>query len=187
MLKTQSHGRQLLRIYVLSTFFIGLTFSGCGGERYLDREKNHPQYHEGNAAPGLLVPNTNVRVAADWTNALAAVTAASLSANPEFYRKSTIGGRCILKSSASDRLGLPCVNLVLVLSEVDGKEVSRRPTSQKGEFLFPVEKNKKYALAVASEKLKAASDLKGPFVMGDEVVLTLEVQEEKAIQKTNSK
>jgi len=92
-------------------------------------------------------------------------------ADPDYLRKSLIGGYCRIKNDASN-IEVPCPNVSVVLSDSNGKELSRALT-QGRRFSFPVERGKQYAISIDSPKLRMKPERLFPLVAGDEVYLTV--------------
>jgi hypothetical protein len=155
---------------------------GCvGSGEYHDREKpQNGNYHSGALLPrgGGSLAEANQYRHRDPRGGDAAygllVSAFSLAQNPEYYRKSSIGGRCFTGPTESTALQLPCLNVTYVLTDESGKETARQQ-SESGSFKFFVEPNKTYFVSVLShEKLREKS---GPVRMGDEIVIRLGASE----------
>lgn len=154
---------------------LSLTVFGCAGPRY-DREKGSPQYHsQGHAYLPTNDPTySRSDMSSQYAAAAAGISAVLLGLNPEYYKKSYIGGRCTVQTFPEDRMGAPCNNFMIILIDAaSGEEVSRKASSSAGEFAFPVAKDKHYLLKVVSEKFEISGDSQGPFVQGEDVLITL--------------
>ena len=61
-----------------------------------------------------------------------------------------IRGMCMIVASSSNPVESVCANLMLVLKDTDGKEITRDRTSPEGAFSFPAEAGKAYTLGAGS-------------------------------------
>lgn len=164
--------------------------AGCASGRYYDRDRSDPAYYAaapaiagmpvqaaqvpGSPTPGADAP-ANPYVAQDAASAavLGTVAGAALAAHPDYYRDSAIRGQCMFRSSASDPFEMPCANVVLVLTDLEGREVARAQTNPQGNFGFFVKKGGKYRVHPLSTRYAAEPERPGPLEMGDQLLLHL--------------
>lgn len=60
-------------------------------------------------------------------------------------------GTCTLVEGPTDSFSSPCVDLVIVLTDEKGAEISRTRTTSKGAFKFTADKKKVYLLGAGSD------------------------------------
>ncbi len=162
----------------LFTLILALSASGCMTSRlYYDRTSSHNgPYHSGKSVPSVRAivserhDDRAFRNGSEATLELLA-TAFLLAQNPDYYQKSTIGGRCIRGSDVAISLQTPCINVTYVLLDGDGKEVERL-FSESGSFQFFAEKDRSYFVSVLTGSQTRQGKV-GPVRMGDEVVIRL--------------
>jgi hypothetical protein len=142
----------------------------CTSQRFDKDQGTHEYYNRPNA---FTSPNTPIDPRTD-APVLALLGVAALGMNPGYYDKSSLGGRCVVRNSLTDPLGAPCNNIVVILLDHETrKEVSRVPCSSDGSFYFVVNRGRKYLIGVASERYHLPEPDQGPFVQGQELLLTL--------------
>jgi hypothetical protein len=147
-----------------------LAAAGCTTARY-DQEQGSLPYNSRPAA--YRSANTGPPTVSD-APILALIGITALGMNPGYYSKSTLGGKCVIRTTPGDPLGAPCNNIVVVLLDAaSGDEIGRRPCSLAGEFSFPVQAKRSYFLKVASERYTVPAEHQGPFIQGQELLLTL--------------
>jgi hypothetical protein len=171
-----------------STLFLLPLLSGCVTGMYHDRQVNRPGYYQGTATTIIRPKLWQASSSAD--NALEAASpsapqvgtdraalgllasAFTLANNPDYYKKSTIGGRCVLDSSL-DGVEIPCVNITIALTDSAHHELERTQSSI-GDFEFYVEKGKEYGLRIVSDRYEmTTAGWLGPLMIGDDVVLRI--------------
>jgi len=161
--------------------------SGCATGVYHDRQLGDANYYSGHTGP-IVYPQIRIvpsqkdipdnRLApppgsATEDTVISLVSSAlSLAQNPDYYKKSTVGGRCLYEAPIGSTLEIPCLNVTVTLSDFQGHEINRFNSSN-GDFEFFVEKNKDYRLSVVSEKYAMATQDIGPVSMGDDVIIRL--------------
>ncbi len=153
-----------------------LCLPGCVGRRlYHDREvSQNGSYYSGTSIPtvkGIFSkPNADREFRSEDAVVGLLTSAILLAQNPDYYQKSSIGGRCVRGPEEAAPLQLPCMNATFVLVSETGREESRY-FSESGAFQFFVEPHTSYSVAVLT---KAGRQGKvGPVRMGDEVVIRL--------------
>ena len=137
-----------------------LLTSNCAQKKYLDRDINNPDYHEGtgiavtdNVGVGGVSKSSNVTPLSYSTkDAMMGLieSGISLAAYPNYYKASTIRGSCVLGDSLLTQT--PCRNLKIELIDESGKSVSAANCNEFGQFAFYVKKNKSYKLRLAESK-----------------------------------
>ncbi len=153
-----------------------IVLSGCVGRRlYHDRETSqNGSYYAGRSIPsvrGILSgPNENREFRGDEAVLGLLTSAILLAQNPDYYQKSSIGGRCVRGPEDAKTLQLPCMNVTFVLMNENGREEARY-FSEAGSFEFFVEPSTPYYVAVLSHERRQGKV--GPVRMGDEVVIRL--------------
>ena len=155
-----------------------LAASGCMTSRlYYDRTASHNgPYHSGKSVPSVRAILSERHEDGEFRNGRAATlellaTAFLLVQNPDYYQKSTIGGRCIRGSDETIALQTPCISVTYVLIDGAGKELERL-FSDSGSFQFFAEKNRPYFVAVLDGSFHRQGTV-GPVGMGDEIVIRL--------------
>jgi len=83
-----------------------------------------------------------------------------------------IEGKCRLRAASDSNIFLPCQNVVVVLLNSKGEEVSRSNTNE-GSFSFSAKKNEKYQLKVASKAFQLSKEAVGTLRERDIVSLEL--------------
>ncbi len=164
-------------MYRLIPFLLAtLLFSGCVGRRlYHDRETSqNGSYYSGTSIPSVRGIFSKPNVDREFRGEDAVVglltSAILLAQNPDYYQKSSIGGRCVRGPEEAKPLQLPCVNVTFVLVSPEGKEEGRY-FSESGAFEFFVEPHTSYYVAVLTGDRRQGKV--GPVRMGDEVVIRL--------------
>lgn len=154
------------RCFILLVF---LTFLGSCVSARFDRDFYNETYHRGKHTPAsALVENGP---GGQETAAVAAgIGAATLAANPDYYKKTTITGRCVFATGKHLAFDVPCHNTTIVLTDADGEEVARVAVNG-GRFAIPLDVDRAYTLDVVANRfsLKAPRNVR----MGDTLYLRL--------------
>ncbi len=82
-----------------------------------------------------------------------------LRANKNAPVMGTIRGFCVIAPAQGLNSDSPCTNLMLILKDTDGSDVTRDRTSPQGEFSFPVEQGKLYRVASGSRFYESKNPL----------------------------
>jgi hypothetical protein len=159
------------RVFFLALgLFSFLMEGGCSSARY-DQDRGTAQY---NSRPSGYIQQNDAYPDPGEGSVLALIGAVALGVNPSYYKKSTLGGKCLVKTGDHDPLGAPCGNMVVILlDQQSGQEISRKSCSSAGEFSFVVKPDRKDLLNIASERYSLTGGAQGPFVQGQELVITL--------------
>jgi hypothetical protein len=147
--------------------------ASCAGGRTFDQDMNSPDYAE--RPRQFLAPPASEESIRDQSPLMAAVAAAALGFSPDYYRKSTLTGRCVMKSGPQDTLGTPCGSawVIILKDSSSGLEVARKSPSSDGKFSFSVEKERGYVLSAATRSGSVQGGDAGPFSRGQDVLLTV--------------
>jgi hypothetical protein len=84
----------------------------------------------------------------------------------------TVRGTCSILESQFNPIPGPCVNTLLVVSDVKGEELARTRTSAKGEFEFTAERATSYRIGSGSQAYEVVSP-SDPVQGGSRVVVKL--------------
>ena len=84
-----------------------------------------------------------------------------------------ITGACVIVPSPMNPISGPCVNLVLVLKDPEGKDVLKDRTNSQGQFEFSTEAGKAYTVASGSKFYDVVSP-KGQIRSGSSIELKLQ-------------
>lgn len=181
-----------------SLLLLALCLTGCATGIYHDRQSiQNPNYYSGRTSSiifpqfrlgGAREPQEERDASAPGRSqemiALGVVASAwTLAHNPDYYKKSTIGGRCLLEAPRGTTLEIPCQNVTIALSDVKGRIINRY-NSTNGAFEFYVEKNKDYGLSILSDKYEMTPPQVSPVNMGDDVILRLAPKRTKLSHNT---
>jgi hypothetical protein len=167
----------------MKSILVGLTALStlaCAQKTYLDRDKDNPNYYEGQGVPvtdnlsaGGIYHSFNITPqSGSATDAVVGLieSGVSLALNPGYYQPSTIGGTCIIGESTLSQV--PCRHTLIELLDDSGKPVSTTSCNGSGQFAFYVKKDKSYGLRPADPRYSIAStDIPNGLKMGETVIL----------------
>lgn len=178
------------RMTVRFLLIFTLILSGCAST-FFDRDQRNPIYHNGGTTvltPVLPTTGTvigkefhpsNERVSQKRSLspeelAIGGVLASgvTLAMNKDYYKSSFISGRCRCVARNEPDFEIPCGTVTVILEDREGNEISRI-TSEDGEFVFPVEKDRQYHVMADSPFYVGRYKETSPLQMGDSVVLQL--------------
>lgn len=177
------------RIFLPSLFL----FSACAGQRaYYATDRYSAIYHSGGesfsfkpigSVRGILGSSDESETESQQKNppvlsreeqAIGGLllSGLSLAMNQDYYKSPFISGRCLCRSRTAPELEIPCTNVGVILRDLDSEEV-RRIQADDGEFMFEVEKDRRYQISVKSLRFQMVNSFQKPLVFGDNVVVHL--------------
>jgi hypothetical protein len=99
------------------------------------------------------------------------VSAIALAGNRHYYQSNAITGWCTCRARSQDPIEFPCPTVEVIITDAQGKELSRAQTSS--EFAFRVQKDRPYRLQVRSDKFRVESPLAKDVFLGDDVLVRM--------------
>jgi len=97
----------------------------------------------------------------------------SKSKSESTNHSNSIIASCAIVPSPSNPVGGPCVSLVIILKDAEGKEVYKNRTTPQGQIDFTAEPGKSYTVTSGSRYYEVIAP-KGPVRAGSKIVINLQ-------------